>query len=245
LVQELLRNDFRLRRRFARSQLEALGNDPTLLENMFFCDEAHFHCHGGVNRQDFRYWSDENPHWYADEPLHSPKVTVWVGIGWNGIVGPFFWERDRNFPRERGINARWYQAMLENDAIPALRQLPNFDNLVFMQDGAPAHFGNDVRALLDQTFPDRWMGRGSANNPPPIAWLARSPDLTPMDFFFWGYEKSLAYTDRPFASAAELRQWLADNVPQVPLEMVRNSFRDYQRRLQLCVERRGRSVEIR
>ena len=79
-----------------------------------------------------------------------------------GIMGPFFWERNRNFPRERGVNARWYQAMLENDAIPALRQLPNFDNLVFMQDGAPAHFGNDIRDLLDRTFPNRWMGRGSA-----------------------------------------------------------------------------------
>jgi hypothetical protein len=55
----------------------------------------------------------------------------------------------------------------------------------------------------------------------------------------------LAYTDRPFASDVELRQWLTDNIPQVPLEMIRNSFRDYQRRLQICVDRRGRSVETR
>jgi len=66
-----------------------------------------------------------------------------------------------------------------------------------------------------------------------------------MDFFFWGYEKSLAYTDRPFVSVVELRQWIADNIPQVPIEMIRRSFQDYQRRLQLCVDRRGRSVEIR
>ena len=59
------------------------------------------------------------------------------------------------------------------------------------------------------------------------------------------YVKSLAYTDRPFGSVVELRQWLTENIPQVPLEMIRNSFRDYQRRLQVCVERRGRSVETR
>jgi len=43
-----------LRREFSRSQLEASANDPTLLENLFFSDEAHFHLHGGVNRQDFQ-----------------------------------------------------------------------------------------------------------------------------------------------------------------------------------------------
>ena len=59
------------------------------------------------------------------------------------------------------------------------------------------------------------------------------------------YVKSLAYTDRPFGSVVELRQWLTENIPQVPLEMIRNSFRDYQRRLQVCVEHRGRSVETR
>jgi hypothetical protein len=120
---------------FAEGRIAALEENPELLRNLFFSDEAHFYLNGEVNRQDFRYWSDENPHWYAEEPLHSPKVTVWVGIGWNGIVGPFFWERDPAFPRERGINARWYQAMLENLAIPALRQLPRFRRKVFCRMG--------------------------------------------------------------------------------------------------------------
>ena len=66
-----------------------------------------------------------------------------------------------------------------------------------------------------------------------------------MDFFFWGYMKSLAYTDHPFASVEELRQWLADNIPQVLIGMIRRSIQDYQRRLQLCVDRRGQSVETR
>jgi hypothetical protein len=66
-----------------------------------------------------------------------------------------------------------------------------------------------------------------------------------MDFFCWDYLKSLAYTDRPFASVVELRQWLVDNIPQIPLDMIRRSFQEYRRRLQLCVDRSGRSVETR
>jgi hypothetical protein len=34
----------------------------------------------------------------------------------------------------------------------------------------------------------RWIGRGG-----PIAWPPRSPDLTPLDFFLWGYVKSIVY----------------------------------------------------
>ena len=90
LVQELLPRDHEARFHFAQDMLERFDGDPYLLENLFFSDEAHFHLHGGVNRHNMRYWSDQNPHWYAEEPLHSPKVTVWAGIGRYGVVGPFF-----------------------------------------------------------------------------------------------------------------------------------------------------------
>ena len=45
-------------------------------------------------------------------------------------------------------------------------------------NGAPPHWGLVVREFLDQTFPNRWIGRDG-----PIAWPPRSPDLTPLDFF--------------------------------------------------------------
>ena len=168
LVQKLQQTDYQTSVDFAQDMLQRLEADPNLLGNLFFADEAHFHLHGGVNRHNFRYWSDTNPHWYTEEPLHSPKVTVWLGIGLSGIVGPFFWERDDTFPLEKGINSRWYKQMLEKYVIPAMQQLDNFDNLVFMHDGAPPHRGLQVRNLLDQTFPDRWIGYGSDTNPAPI-----------------------------------------------------------------------------
>jgi hypothetical protein len=34
----------------------------------------------------------------------------------------------------------------------------------------------------------RWIGRSG-----PIAWSPKSPDLTPFDFFFWGYVKNIVY----------------------------------------------------
>ena len=50
------------------------------------------------------------------------------------------------------------------------------------------HFnvGRDVTTFLDETFPGRWVGRGS-----PTAWPPSSSDLTPLDFFAWGLLRTL------------------------------------------------------
>jgi hypothetical protein len=39
-----------------------------------------------------------------------------------------------------------------------------------------------VHACLDRTFPGRWMDRDG-----PMPWPPRSPNITQLDFFLWGY----------------------------------------------------------
>ncbi|EFN69121.1 hypothetical protein EAG_14837, partial [Camponotus floridanus] len=55
----------------------------------------------------------------------------------------------------------------------------------FMHDGAPPHYTGIVREYLTNNFGNKWIGRGG-----PIPWPARSPDLNPLDFFFWGHLKT-------------------------------------------------------
>jgi len=52
-------------------------------------------------------------------------------------------------------------------------------------DGAPPHSTNVITNYLNDRFAGRWIGRFG-----PIAWPLRSPDLSPNDFFIWGYLKS-------------------------------------------------------
>ena len=47
-----------------------------------------------------------------------------------------------------------------------------------MQDGATVHFSFFVTDVLNERFPDTWIGRSG-----PIPWPARSPDLSPLVFF--------------------------------------------------------------
>lgn len=51
----------------------------------------------------------------------------------------------------------------------------------FQHDGAPTHYGDLIRDHLNQTYEERWIGRGGPTELAP--W---SPDLTQMDFFFGG-----------------------------------------------------------
>uniref|UniRef100_A0A914CBY8 Tc1-like transposase DDE domain-containing protein n=1 Tax=Acrobeloides nanus TaxID=290746 RepID=A0A914CBY8_9BILA len=94
-----------------------------------------------------------------------------------------------------------------------------------MLDGAPAHYSEDVRNLLDEHFPDRWIGRGTEQHPAPYAWPPRSPDLTHMDFFFWGYLKSQVYDDTHFPGLDELKDRI-DEVGEINPEMVQRAFGD-------------------
>lgn len=75
--------------------------------------------------------------------------------------------------------------MLENFCFPQIDEFDNVNMMYFQQDGAPAHYKDFVRVALNNKFEQRWIGRGG-----PIAWPPRSPDLTPCDFFLWGYVKT-------------------------------------------------------
>jgi hypothetical protein len=62
------------------------------------------------------------------------------------------------------------------------------DDMLFQQDEAPPHFHKDVKDFLNRKFPEKWIRRGG-----PITWPPRSPDFTPLHFFFWGYMKDAVY----------------------------------------------------
>lgn len=48
--------------------------------------------------------------------------------------------------------------------------------VIFQQDGTPFQYNTSVRELLDQEFPNKWIGcHGS------IKWSPQSPNLIPMD----------------------------------------------------------------
>jgi len=112
-------------------------------------------------------------------PLHSPKVTVWCGVGASGIVGPYFFENDNE--ETVTVNSERYVTMLEGSVEPQLRRLGiDPEALNFQQDGATAHTARNSMAVVREMFGTVISRFGD------IAWPAQSPDLTVPDFFLWG-----------------------------------------------------------
>ena len=66
-------------------------------------------------------------------------------------------------------------------------------------------FYRRVHFWLKDTFGDRLISRFG-----PVNWPSRSCDLTPLDYFLWGYIKSLAYAHKP-----QTLNHLEDNIRRV------------------------------
>ncbi|PNF36795.1 hypothetical protein B7P43_G09632 [Cryptotermes secundus] len=50
------------------------------------------------------------------------------------------------------------------------------------------HYTRHVIHYLDESFPNRWLGRDGS-----VVWPPRSPDLTPLEYYLWGHMKTLVY----------------------------------------------------
>ncbi|GFV35579.1 DUF4817 domain-containing protein [Trichonephila clavipes] len=79
------------------------------------------------------------------------------------------------------------------------------NELWFQQDGTTCHTARATIDLLKDTFGDRLISRFV-----PVNWPPRSCDLTQLDYFLWGYVKSLVYADKP-----QTLDHLEDNIRRV------------------------------
>ena len=66
----------------------------------------------------------------------------------------------------------------------------NEDDVYFQKDGATYHTSGETIDRLREKFPGRVIFRNGDYN-----WPPRSCDLTPLDFFHWGYVKDKVYAD--------------------------------------------------
>ncbi|GFT70242.1 putative transposable element [Trichonephila clavipes] len=92
--------------------------------------------------------------------------------------------------------------------------------LWFQQDSATCHTAHATIDLLKDTFGDRLISHFG-----PVNWPPRSCDLTPLDYFLWGYVKSLVYADNPQTLdhlEANIRRVIADIRPQMLEKVIEN-----------------------
>ncbi|GFX64456.1 uncharacterized protein TNCV_4043461 [Trichonephila clavipes] len=100
---------------------------------------------------------------------------------------------------------------------------------------APYFFKNDEghNVTVNDTFGDRLISRFG-----PVNWPPRSCDLTPLDYFLWGYVKSLVYADKP-----QTLDHLEDNIrrviPDIRPQMLEKVIENWTSRLDYIRASRG------
>ncbi|GFX68847.1 putative DD41D transposase [Trichonephila clavipes] len=210
-------NDHQARRRFVEWVQNEIAVVPDFHKRILFSDEAHFWLNGYVNKQNCRIWSEANPQVYVEQPLHPEKLTVWCALWAGGIIGPYFFKNDEG--HNVTVNGDRYRAMITNFFIPELNN-HDVQELWFQQDGATCHTARATIDLLKDTFGDRLISRFG-----PVNWPPRSCDLTPLDYFLWGYVKSLVYADKPQTLdhlEDNIRRVIADIRPQMLEKVIEN-----------------------
>ncbi|GFY15519.1 transposable element Tc1 transposase [Trichonephila clavipes] len=109
--------------------------------------------------------------------------------------------------------------MITNIFIPELNN-HDVQELWFQQDGATCHTARATIDLLKDTFGDHLISRFG-----PVNWPPRSCDLIPLDYFLWGYVKSLVYADKPQTLdhlEDNIRRVIADIWPQMLEKVIEN-----------------------
>ncbi|GFT24350.1 DUF4817 domain-containing protein [Trichonephila clavipes] len=210
-------NDHQARRRFVEWAQTRLPLFPVFISESCFSDEAHFWLNGYVNKQNCRIWSEANPQVYVETPLHPEKLTVWCALWAGGIIGSYFFKNDEG--HNVTVDGDRYRAMITNFFIPELNN-HDVQELWFQQDGATCHTARATIDLLKDTFGDHLISRFG-----PVNWPPRSCDLTPRDYFLWGYVKSLVYADKPQTLdhlEDNIRHVIADIRPQMLEKVIEN-----------------------
>lgn len=233
-VQALAPADYGPRVEYCQWFLQKMITQQDLPALVLFTDEAMFTQEGIFNSHNTHYWAHENPHRTRPHAYQTRfSVNVWAGLLGEHLIGPYLIP-DR-------LTGNTYLNFLRHVLPELLQNLPGHlrRRMWFQHDGAPAHFSREVRAFLDTAYGTRWIGRGG-----PVAWPARSPDLTSLDFFLWGHLKSLVY-ETPVASRENLvaRIVAAAGEIQDNPDILDRVCHSIVRRYNACMRVGGRSFE--
>ena len=186
------------RNRVAASQALLEQND--VLQHTWFTDEWWFFSGGIAQKKNQYFWALSKD---AVEPIESQlpliKVMVWGAVSVNGLIGPYFFHKNRS---HIPVNKETYQDCITWFA-QQLKSCRKVYRSYFLEDGTAPHTALTTRRMISDIFGDRVIGEHFR-----LSWPPYSPDLTPDDFWLWPTLKRMVFNNRsePFSSAALLKK---------------------------------------
>lgn len=232
-TQTLHPGDRERRLEFCRFLLDRIRENPDFHRNVIWSDESKFTNSGMFNRHNEHVWSIENPRVNQERrPQIRFGLNVWVGLLGGTVIGPYIYED--NLTTERYVD---FIRTFLTDYIDNNINLNRLRDLWFQQDGAPPHNARRVTEYLSEMFPNRVIA-----NSGDVRWPARSPDLSPLDYFLWGTMKNKVYKTVP-VDINDLRQNIIDSLRQIRRRSIERAIANVRKRVELCIMVEGGQFE--
>lgn len=227
---EIFPRDNHERIQFCLDIIEKCAQNEDFIANILFTEETTFFLQGAHDSLQVRHGMYGNNH----NLYTAQKLNVWVGILGDNIIGPFFIDSP--------LNTQKYIDLLQINVLPCLFRIPNLDlgNVWYQQNGCPSYNSASAQQYLRTFFGDRIISKQGT-----ISWPAKSPDLSPNDFFLWAYIKSKIYSteEEQANNLNELRLKITNCLKSITPDVFANVRRNFYDRVALCLEIEGGRFE--
>ena len=219
------------------------------LEDVLFTDECIIGVGDTGNRQNDRFWRNKGEFIDAYSVMkhrsyQGSKTHIWVGIhSVAGVIGPFFVEdipNEEPSDKSKTLTASKYVRLLKDHVLPALKAKLTLDQLRrswYQQDGARVHTATESMNSLSHVF-----GAKIISLQADVKWPACSPDMSPLDYWFWSFMKLSIEANQP-GTIDELRVKIAESCADISAADCRRAISDFNYRIQALQATRGAHFE--
>jgi hypothetical protein len=196
-------------------------------KTILFSDEKIFNQDGQYNHQNDRVYAESRE--AANQsiglrPVHKYpyKVMVWYGLSYKGPTKIVV------LPEKTRFNSDFYtENVLPIVKAEGIRLIGN--KFTFQQDGATSH----TSALTIDTI--KSMGVEIIG---PEKWPPNSPDLNPLDYFFWN-EVEDRLKSKTFKNKQELIEKIKESVAEIPLKKIQDAIDSFRSRIYALEKNKG------
>jgi hypothetical protein len=203
------------------------------VERILFTDEKIFTVAAPTNTQNDRVRSRAlkkrdvpKENLLREKARSRGSVMVSVGVTMHYKSSPIF------VPAGAKVNADQYQQVILR---PMLRQmLRNVPDLIFQQDGAPAHTARTTVTFLTDNC---------SAFIEPSWWPPNSPDLNPLDYYVWSAMEQKVYRGPAVQDINDLKERISRSLENLPQAQIARAIKSWTKRLREVVRNGGGHIE--
>lgn len=202
---------------------------------ILFTDEKLFTVDSVSNSRTNRYISSKKASDVPENIKFTFRTKHPAGVMVFGLVASDGKTMDPVFIQEGlKVNTHVYLGILKNHVLPWITSTYGKDaNIVFQQDGAPAHTSKKTQMWLKDNMPQFWSKE---------MWPPSSPDLNPLDFSVWANIEARV-CEHPHSNLNSLRTSITKHWREISSDYIVKVCKSFRRRLEAVINANGGHIE--